>query len=279
MAQEKIILRKLKTQYHNPVEYYASVGEQSIFLNPFIGQPINLSYTGNIYCIQCGRKTKTSFQQGFCFPCFRRLQECGLCVIHPERCRVEEGCPKDDWAHTQCDASHIVYLANGSGLKVGITRESQVPTRWIDQGAAQAIPLFHTTNRYQAGVIEVLLKKYVSDRTDWRVMLRGEAPLLDLISLREELLLKVEEELDPIIAHWNSGDIEPVNTNSVTFLSYPVLEYPHKISTLSLDQQSVIQGRLLGIKGQYLILDTGVINIRKFSGYEVEFVMYGAAHK
>jgi hypothetical protein len=267
------ILRKLKTHYHDPIEYYASVGEQSIFLNPFIGQPITLSYTGHIYCIQCGRKTKTSFQQGFCFLCFRRLQECGLCIIHPERCRVEEGCPKDDWAHAQCNGSHIVYLANGSGLKVGITRETQVPTRWIDQGAAQAIPFFHTANRYQAGIIEVLLKKYVSDRTDWRVMLRGEAPLLDLVSLCEELLLKTQEELDPIIARWDRGNIESVESPMVTFLSYPVLEYPRKISSLSLDQEPLIQGRLLGIKGQYLILDTGVINIRKFSGYEVELLL------
>ena len=126
----------MTTEWHTPVSYYLSLAEEQIPLNQFIGKKIQLNYLGKIYCIQCGRETKKSFQQGFCFPCYRRLLECNLCIIHPEKCGYYQGtCQPGDWAHAHCIQPHVVYLANTSGLKVGITRETQVPTRWIDQGA------------------------------------------------------------------------------------------------------------------------------------------------
>src|SRR3990167_10787609 len=157
-------LQKLKSKLEDPIHYYFRIGEQEELVNAWVGKIIGLHPTGNIHCIQCGRKTNKSFQQGFCFPCFRRLQECDLCIIHPEKCIVESGrCPENDWAHAQCNQPHTIYLANASGLKVGITRDTQVPTRWIDQGAIQALPIFKTKNRYQAGQVEVTLKQFVSD--------------------------------------------------------------------------------------------------------------------
>ncbi|AKQ33598.1 DUF2797 domain-containing protein [Candidatus Coxiella mudrowiae] len=266
-----IHLKKLKSIFKAPVEYYLTHESGEILLNAWLGKSISFNYAGSIYCIQCARKTNKSFQQGFCFPCLRRLQECDLCIIHPERCRVEkEGCPIEDWAHVNCHQNHVVYIANSSGLKVGITRETQVPTRWIDQGAIQGVPILQTKNRYQAGMIEVSLKAFIADRTDWRRMLRNDIEEMDLISARDALLKEADSSLSRVINQFKDGDIRKLETTLVTRLNYPVLEYPNKIKALSFEKTPTIMGFLLGIKGQYLILDTGVINIRKYGGYNVE---------
>ncbi|WP_423063963.1 DUF2797 domain-containing protein [Candidiatus Paracoxiella cheracis] len=264
-------LRKMKGVANSPVEYVFRVGDHELPFNETLDKTIYLRHTGEIYCIQCRRKTNKSFQQGYCFPCLKRLSECNLCIIHPERCNVEQGtCPKDDWAHAHCYQSQIIYLANSSGLKVGITRETQVPTRWIDQGAKQAIPIFKASNRYQAGVIEVALKAFVSDRTNWRAMLKQDVEHMDLIGARDELLQRAEGMLNAAMEEFNDDDITPILDATVTELSYPILKYPQKVTSLSLDKTSTIEGRLQGIKGQYLILDVGVLNVRKFGGYAIE---------
>lgn len=262
------ILRKMKSEWAEPVQYSLRLGEAAIPLNPHIGQPIRLEFTGSIFCVQCGRKTSKSFQQGFCFPCYRRLLECNLCTIHPERCRVETGgCPAGDWAHASCSVVHIVYLANASGAKVGITRESQVPTRWIDQGAIQAVPIIRVGNRYRAGRVEVAFKSFVADKTNWRLMLKNQIVPLDLLALRDQLFLQAQDRLQAVADEVQEPleflDLPP------TDIHYPVLQYPTKIHSFSLDREAVIEGALWGIKGQYLLLDQWVINLRKFSGYEV----------
>jgi hypothetical protein len=270
-------LTKLYSEFKNPIEYYLRIGEEKIFLNSLIGKKISFSYTGVICCIQCGRKTKKSFQQGYCFPCLQRLQECNMCMIHPERCQVmnEISCPKDDWAHQHCHHHHIVYLANSSDLKVGITRESQLPTRWIDQGAMQALPIFRVSNRYLAGVIEVAFKSFVSDRTDWRCMLKKDSQKMDLFKERDRLYAEAKAALDAVTQPFQTSDISFLQDEQAIDLVYPISQsqYPQKISNLSFDKTQQIAGELIGIKGQYLILSTGVINIRKFGGYEVEFQM------
>src|SRR3990167_4342770 len=149
-----------------PIQYQLILDNEKIALNNFLNQKISIEFLGEIHCIQCGRKTKQSFQQGFCFPCMQKINECNNCMIHPERCLVEAGhCDPNDWAHQQCHQPHVVYLANSSGLKVGITREKNMLSRWIDQGAAQALPIIKTHNRYQAGLVEVMFKKLVADKT------------------------------------------------------------------------------------------------------------------
>lgn len=262
-------LRKMKVEHKNPVVYYLPLGDNEIQLNQFIGRRLQWRYTGNIHCIQCQRKTKNSFQQGYCYPCMQRLAECGFCVIHPEKCRVmHDECRADDWAHQQCRQAHIVYLANSSGLKVGITRASQAPVRWIDQGAAQALPLLQTANRYQAGIIEVGLKQFLNDKTDWRKMLKSHAQPLDLIQERNLLLEKNQVFWQDLIAPF-ANDVQWLPIKDVE-LHYPVEIYPQKPVTLSLDKSPLLEGTLWGIKGQYLIFDTGVFNVRKFAGYEVQ---------
>lgn len=260
----------MKSVLKSPVEYFFILDNERIFLNQHLEKKIRLRFTGHIHCIQCGRKTNKSFQQGYCYPCMQRLNECGNCAIFPERCQVEQGgCPEEDWAHAQCHSQQIIYLANASSLKVGVTRISHIPTRWIDQGAIQAIPIYEASNRYRAGLLEVALKAYVSDRTNWRTMLKNDSGLLDMLFERDSLLNKAHSSISELLLE-SQESLKPIKNVNPVFLDYPVIEYPKKITSLSLDKESEIEGILLGIKGQYLILDCGVLNIRKFGGYEVE---------
>ncbi len=265
------ILRKMLVMHDKPVRYELPVGEDQVSVNALLGHHLHLRHTGKIFCIQCGRKTQKSFQQGYCFPCYRRLGECNLCMIHPERCKHGEGnCTPDDWVHASCMVPHIVYLANSSGLKVGITRQSQMPTRWIDQGAIQALPIFSTLNRFQAGIVEVALKKYVADKTNWRLMLSQANAKIDLVAERDRLLQEASAAIDKVRSEFPEESITLLNDQTVLEFLYPVIEYPEKIRVLNLEKAtSGISGRLMGIKGQYLIFNDGVMNIRKYGGYEI----------
>lgn len=264
-------LRKMTADLKTPVEYSLILNDQKILLNSLLGQPVQLRFTGKIFCIQCSRKTTKSFQQGYCYPCMQRLAECNFCIIHPEKCGIGQGhCPENDWAHAQCSQTHIVYLANSSGLKVGITREKQASTRWIDQGAIQALPICQVANRYQSGLIEVCLKQFVNDRTDWRKLLKAEASTLDLSKERNILLEKAKTQLQTVVTQFPSTDIQWLNNSQELTLKYPVEKYPVKINNFSFDKNPMVTGLLQGIKGQYLLLDNGVINIRKFAGYHIE---------
>ncbi len=253
-------------------EYRLPVGEECLLpMSAWLGKPLSLTYQGQIHCIHCGRKTGKSFNQGYCFPCFRRLARCDQCIVKPELCHYAQGtCREPDWAQANCLQRHLVYLANSSGLKVGITRKSQIPTRWIDQGAIQALPVLETASRYLAGLIEVILKRRVSDRTHWQKMLKSEGQRVDLPAERERLLALCREEIEEVAGRFGAETVSELADAETLGIRYPVLSYPSKIKALDFDQQAEAGGILLGIKGQYLIFDRGVINIRKFAGYEVE---------
>jgi hypothetical protein len=264
-------IRKMLTELQDPVAYYLPVGAEKIHLNPLLNQKISLRYVGAIFCIHCDRKINKSFQQGFCYPCYRRLLECDLCVIHPAKCRYYEGnCKADDWAHAQCGAAHVVYLANSSGIKVGITRATQIPSRWIDQGATQGLVIMTVNNRRQAGLVEDVIKQHVADKTNWRMMLKADNHPQDLLHIRAQVLQAAEKDLAALMAEF-AGEIVEAADAEVTTIHYPASTYPEKIYNFDLDKNPVVEGRLLGIKGQYLLLDTGVISVRKFGGYGVEF--------
>jgi Protein of unknown function (DUF2797) len=259
-------IRKLIGQFESPIQYFLPIGNDRIALNNLIGKKITLTYLHQIFCIQCNRKITKSFQQGFCYPCYRKLMACNLCIIYPEKCNYpQKDCP-DTWEHAHCKQEHVVYLANSSGLKVGITRSTHIPTRWIDQGASQAILLFKVSNRYQSGLLEVSLKQYVSDKTNWRKMLGDNPTLYEMATEKEKLLQTAKESLAELFAQHQ--DIECLHEKSLT-LTYPILEHPLKLSAITFDKEPEVTGRLLGIKGQYFLLDTGVINIRKHSGYAI----------
>ena len=265
------ILRKMRVELDQPVHYWLRVGNDEILLNNHLGKKLALHFSGEIFCIQCARATQKSFQQGYCFPCMRRINECDNCMLHPERCHVEEGaCPHDDWAHAQCYQSHIVYLANSSGLKVGITRHNHVPSRWIDQGAIAALPIVRVQNRRQAGRVEVAFKQFLNDKTNWRAMLKNEMTDVDLVVQRDRLFADAKQSFEVIQDDYAPGVIEVLTQESVVAIEYPVLTYPTKITSLSFDKTPTVSGILQGIKGQYLIFDCGVLNIRKFGGYVVQ---------
>ena len=249
--------------------YTLKVGDHQLALNELIGQTIEITFSGEIRCIHCNRKTSKSFNQGYCFPCFKRLAACDSCIMSPEKCHYHLGtCREPEWGETHCMTGHVVYLANSSGLKVGITRASQVPTRWIDQGAVSAIPMVRVATRYLAGLVEVACKQYVADRTNWRTMLKGEAPAMDLVAERAALLEKIAPDLEQLAAEHGQDTIDIADDPAWT-LDYPVDAWPDKVRTHNLDKQPEASGLLQGVKGQYLILDTGVINIRKYTAYNV----------
>ena len=244
------------------VEYSLPVSGEDIKMNDLINEKIKIEYLGRINCIHCGRETKKSFAQGYCYPCFISLPQTDACSLHPEKCEAHRGISRDmSWSEKNCLSTHIVYLALTPGLKVGVTRESQIPTRWIDQGAWETIVLARTDNRYSAGVLEVFLKNHVADKTNWRHMLSGKkAGDVNLVSEKERIISILPGEMLSRV----SDDI-----NTLT-IDYPVQKYPHKVKSLNIEETKLVEGVLSGIKGQYLIMESGeVLNIRKFGGYFV----------
>lgn len=267
-------IEKMHTQLLTPVHYDLCLGENKIPLNSLIGKQITFKYTGRIFCVHCNRITKKSFNQGYCYPCFISLAQCDMCILKPETCHFAKGtCREPEWGEAFCFQPHIVYLANSSGLKVGITRHTQIPTRWIDQGAVQALPIYKVASRYLAGLVEVIFAKKVSDKTSWQQMLKSQAQPVDLVSKRDELVALCQPELEQLCNRFAQSDIEYTPNEQTVNIEFPVSCYPSKINSFNLDKNPLVSGVLQGIKGQYLLLDTGVINMRKFSGYELEFLL------
>lgn len=254
-----------------PASYTLPLGDARIPLNECIGKKIRLRFTGSIRCTHCNRNTKKSFNQGYCFPCFKALAQCDTCIMSPEKCHFHLGtCREPDWAETHCRTDHIVYLANSSGVKVGITRVSQMPTRWLDQGAIQALPITRVAERYLSGLFEVLCKNFVADKTDWRALLRSDAALVDLVARRDQLLHETGAGIAQLQAQYGMAAVQLLPNAEEQWFTYPVLRYPEKTATFNFDKEPVVEGELLGIKGQYLLFANGALNIRKFTAYEVE---------
>ncbi len=265
------ILAKMPATLDKTVQYSLAVGDRQLPLNSLLGRKIALEHTGAIYCIHCGKKTKKSFSQGYCYPCFKKLPQCDICIMSPEKCHYDQGTCRDSrWGDEFCMTGHIVYLANSSGLKVGITRASQVPARWIDQGATQALPLFRVATRYLSGLVEVLFKAHVNDRTNWRAMLKGPARGIDMQDAAAALLALNQSGIEALQQAHGLQSIQPLQNPEPVTLAYPVLEYPARVVSQSFDKTPVIEGTLMGIKGQYLLLDTGVVNMRKHTAYHVQ---------
>ena len=268
-------VKKLQTRLSAPIEYALPLDNELVPLNPLLGKQLSLTFLEKIQCLHCNKTTNKSFSQGYCYPCFRRLAACDLCIMRPELCHYAQGtCREPSWGEQHCMQAHVVYLANSSALKVGISRLSQIPTRWIDQGAEQALPIFKVKTRFQSGIVESTLKQWVSDRTNWRLMLQAKAMPIDLLTERDRILSQAQSSLDQATAQFKLGEIELINDVEVQELQYPVLEYPKKIQSHDLEKKPKMEGTLLGIKGQYLIFDTGVINIRKYGGYLLDLAIH-----
>jgi len=253
----------MRTESGEPVRYFLKLGEKEIFMNEWIGKTLDLKFTGIIHCVACGRVTKKSFGQGFCYPCFINSPLNSECILKPELCLAHEGKGRDPhWEEKNHNQPHYVYLAQTSGIKVGVTRIDQIPTRWIDQGAWKAIKLALTPYRYLAGMIEIHLKKNVADKTPWQRMLKNDTDEnLDILMEKQKIFGWIDPGFQSFLLK---------EENEVYTFDYPVIRYPVKVKSINLDNTPHIQATLAGIRGQYLIFnDDRVINLRKYSGYEI----------
>lgn len=270
-------LRKMmaSADSNGKVSYQLRLDDEQFPLEQAIGQKVSIQFSGQISCIHCGRASKKSFSQGYCYPCFKKLAACDTCIMSPEKCHYHKGtCREPDWAEKFCMQSHYVYLSNTTALKVGITRGDQLPTRWLDQGATQARAMFLVDNRRMSGLVETLFKDEVADKTNWRNMLKGSDLNIDLAAEQERLINRLWEGLDSLQNEFGLQAIQELGDDNVTHeFDYPVLEYPTKVTSINAEKTPLVEGTLMGIKGQYWMLDTGVINLRKYTGYEAAFTL------
>ena len=256
------VLTKMQTEFGNPIQYYLVFEDNFLNVNQLLGKPMEINFVG-FQCLNCGKKKKI-FRQGFCYDCFYSSPAVGDWIMKPELSTAHLGIQDRDLAYEEKVQlqPHIVYLALSSEVKVGVTRKTQMPTRWIDQGASQAIAIVEVPNRYLAGITEVALKNHYADKTNWRKMLTNSFETIDLVAER----LKVEHLIPTEVQEYFYNQ-----TIDLYEMQYPVLEYPTKVTSLSLDKTPNFQGKLMGIKGQYLLFEGGIVfNIRSSEGYIVK---------
>ncbi len=252
-------ISKMQTALSNPVKYTLPIGEKKVSINNIIGSNIQIHFDGEIKCVACSKKINKTYMQGYCYPCFISLPQTEECVFKPHLCRAHEGKARDmSWAESHCLTNTYVYLSLTSNLKVGVTRENHIPSRWIDQGAHYAIKFAKTPNRHLAGMIEVALSKHMSDRTKWRQMIQGKYDMIDLMDKKNQLVGLVPDDYKKYILE---------DSNIVKF-EYPMTTIPEKIKSFNFDKNHTLSGKLTGIKGQYIIVNNEiVVNIRKYTGY------------
>lgn len=257
-----ITLAKMPTYLEEEVHYILKADNDFIKVNELIGREVLLQFLDQKFCSGCGGQYKELFRMGFCRNCFFTRPEAGESIIRPELSRAHEGVEDRDLAYEKNYQlqPHVVYLANTAGIKVGVTRKGSKLHRWMDQGASEAMVFAETTNRFEAGLIEVALKEFVADKTAWQRMLKNEVPNVDLKHSKAELSDKLDDTLKKFI----SADDELFQ------FKYPVKQYPGKVRGVNLDKEKKVQATLQGIKGQYLIFEGGaVLNVRANSGYRV----------
>ncbi|WP_416305128.1 DUF2797 domain-containing protein [Neptunicella sp. SCSIO 80796] len=270
--QGNIRKMRVSTDSNHLAQYQLPVGEQLIDMNSLIGQHVSVSFNDQIHCVHCQTKTKKSFNQGYCYRCLISLAQCDSCIIKPELCHYEAGtCREPQWGEENCFADHFVYLANTGTVKVGITRHVSdgVSSRWLDQGATQAIPIMRVQNRLMSGLVETAFKAHIADKTNWRTMLKSQPQQVDLVALRDSLLEQIATELTSLTDQHGLQAINVVDAPAVD-IHYPVEQYPDKVKSINLDKEGQFNGVLNGIKGQYWLLEGDrVINMRKYAGYHL----------
>ena len=255
------VLTKMRTELLDQVQYYLVWPEDFLNMNQMLGKKMSINFL-RYQCLNCGLQKKI-FRQGYCYDCFSSIPQAGNWVINPEmsRAHLDEEDRDLEYEKRSQLQPHVVYLANSSDVKVGVTRKTQIPTRWIDQGAHEAIEIVEVPNRYLAGITEVALKDHVSDKTNWRKMLTNDIVDLDLAEEREKLKQYIPDEAKEYY----------LASNKETEIQFPVDKFPEKVKTLNLGKNPFYEGVLRGIKGQYLIFDDGtVFNVRGHEGYVVE---------
>ncbi|MFT7072574.1 DUF2797 domain-containing protein [Patiriisocius sp. Uisw_017] len=264
--QYKGVLTKMQTEIGNPIQYYLVFENDFIHMNQLLNKTLTINFLG-YQCLNCELHKKI-YRQGFCYDCFYEIPQAADWIMRPELSKAHLGIEDRDLAYEEKVQlkPHIVYLANSSNVKVGVTRKTQVPTRWIDQGAHEAIEIVEVPNRYLAGITELALKEYVADKTNWRAMLKNEIKDENLLEWRDTLKQYIPEEARAYF----------IENNTETTIHFPVLQYPTKLKTLNLTKTPEYQGVLKGIKGQYLLFeDNTVFNVRSNEGSVVSITVKG----
>jgi hypothetical protein len=254
------VLTKMQTEFKSPVDYYLVFKDSFVHVNRFLEKEVHIVHTGT-QCLNCSQP-KEIFRQGFCKSCFFEIPSAGEWIMKPELSKAHLGIEDRDLAYEQRVQlqPHIVYFAVSSGLKVGVTRDTQVPSRWIDQGAHQALPIVEVPNRYLAGITEVALKAYFNDKTNWRIMLQNKGEALDLVTERAACIAKLPPEVQSYVVQ-----------DAPIVIDFPVARFPEKVKSLKLTKTFEYSGVLKGIKGQYWIFeDDTVWNVRGHEGHVVD---------
>lgn len=254
------VLRKMRSEFGRPIQYYIVFETDFLNVNQVLDKELQIAFI-KFQCLNCGENLPI-YRQGFCRRCFYETPAAGDWIMRPELSTAHLDKEDRDLEYEKKVQlqPHIVYLANSSNVKVGVTRKSQVPTRWIDQGAHEAIEIVEVPNRFLAGITEVALKEHVSDKTNWRKMLTNTIEDVNLPEWRSRLQEFIPEEATEYF----------MAERGETHLDFPVLQYPLKVKSLNLDKTPSYNGVLKGIKGQYLIFeDNTVFNIRGSEGYYV----------
>lgn len=258
------VLKKMRTSLGEEVNYL-DMGTDILHMNQLLNREIAI-YFVKYECLNC-HQPKKIFRQGFCYDCFQASAKVGDWIMKPELSTAHLDQEDRDLAYEKSAQlqPHIVYLANSSDVKVGVTRKTQVPTRWIDQGAHEAIEVVEVPNRYLAGITEVALKDHVADKTNWRTMLKNEIQDKNLVDIKNQLKEFIPEEAKAYF----------IEDNQETEINFPVLTYPKKLKSLNLSKQDSYKGKLVGIKGQYLIFeDNTVFNVRNNEGFVVDLELH-----
>ncbi len=258
------VLQKMITEMGSPVRYYMQLQDDFLMVNQLVNQKINLEFS-HFQCLNCG-SSEPIFRQGFCKKCFFEVPQAADWIMHPELSKAHLDIEDRDLAYEKQMQlqPHYVYLANSSEVKVGVTRASQIPTRWIDQGAHEALIVAEFPNRYLAGITEVALKQHISDKTNWRKMLTNTIQDVDLKKLKYDLFPFFPEETKPFF----------VESSEEIHIHFPIEKYPAQVKSLNLLKTPTYSGTLIGIKGQYLIFEDGtVFNVRSNEGLVIKLTI------
>lgn len=261
-------LRELDHSWHAPIRYEMVTEEGVLSLNDLIGTRIQVRFTGEKKCIACGRSVKKLYQNGYCFPCVTTLAECDLCIVKPHECHFHKGtCRDESFGQSHCMIPHYVYLAFSSDVKVGLTRKGREFRRWVDQGATAAVLLAETATRKQAGELEMALTAIMPDKTNWRKMLSVREMFGEIV---DTLSQTRRTALEFLASQQEPAEFMP-DKEIHTFV-YPRVDAEVVLKSLSLEKEPVLEGCLIGIKGQYLLFPHGVFNVKKHAGLHVEIV-------
>ena len=263
-------LRKMKNEYDEAsgdVTYYLNLDNEAVCkLNDAIGKEVTLSFGGKIFCTSCGKKIRKTYSDGLCYPCMQSLPSADMCILKPHTCHHHLGtCRDPQWGLDNCFQPHTLYLARSSSIKIGITRGTVPFGRWMDQGAIEGMAIGSFPNRREVGLAEYSVSEKMSDKTNWRKMLTNDVtdvPFEEYVGMAKATLN--DEQRSHLIEDPKSYKI-----------NYPVTEYPAKVKSCNLTKMPFISKTLTGIKGQYLLFDNEVLNLRSHAGFEIGLTVEG----